>query len=326
MPNDMQPGLNKNVLLLESLTPDTEQVLHNHVQVFKALSPTSGGEVAVRQPVHAIITRGLGAVNAELIKHCHGLEIIARAGVGLDNVDVEFATAQGIKVINAPGSNADTVAEHTLALMLALQRRLYTSIEAVKDNRWDYRKSYGGDEIRGKILGILGMGNIGRRVAQLAQAFGMDIWYASQKPADVPYNLVSFKKLLVQADIISLHLPLTSQTRNLLNRASIAQLQPHTLIINTSRGEVIDQQALTEALLDKKIGGFAADVLIQEPPAVDDVLLKLDNVLVTPHSASLTGRTYHQMCLLTVQNTLSLLRSEAIDEKYIFNRQHLGGF
>ena len=272
MPNDMQPGLNKNVLLLESLTPDTEQVLHNHVQVFKVLSPTSGGEVAVRQPVHAIITRGLGAVNAELIKQCHGLEIIARAGVGLDNVDVEFATAQGIKVINAPGSNADTVAEHTLALMLALQRRLYTSIEAVKDNRWDYRKSYGGDEIHGKILGILGMGNIGRRVAQLAQAFGMDIWYASQKPADVPYNLVSFKKLLVQADIISLHLPLTSQTRNLLNRASIAQLQPHTLIINTSRGEVIDQQALTEALLDKKIGGFAADVLIQEPPAVDDVV------------------------------------------------------
>lgn len=313
----------KNVLLLENLTPDTEQFLGNHAQVFMASSPTTGGIIAAAHPVHAIITRGLGAVNADLIRQCEGLQVIARAGVGLDNVDVLAASNLGIKVINAPGSNADTVAEHTLSLMLALQRHLYPCLVAVKQHQWDYRKRYKGDEIRGKILGILGMGNIGQRVARLAVAFGMEVWYASEKPADVPYELVSFKKLLAQADIISLHLPLTPQTKNLLNRASISQLQPHTLIVNTSRGEVIDQQALTEALMEKRIGGFAADVLTQEPPSVDDVLLKLDNVLITPHAASLTARTYHDMCLLTVKNTLALLDGEDIDEKFIFNRDDL---
>lgn len=313
----------KNVLLLETVSEEAHRLLQDSVHVLEASSPFSGGELAEQHPVHAIITRGLGAVNPALIGRCRGLEVIARCGVGLDNVDVRFATGQGVKVVNAPGSNTDTVAEHTLGLMLALQRNLYNSIAAVKDGRWDFRKRYQGDEIRGKTLGVVGLGDIGQRVAKLALAFGMDVVYWSTGPKDVPYAFLSFDELLARADIISLHLPLTEGTRGLIDEAALNKMQEHTLLINTARGEIIGQEALVRALENRRIGGFASDVLAIEPPAAEDPLLKMDNVLITPHSASLTARTYNEMCVLTVRNTLALLRGEPVDNRFIFNYKEL---
>lgn len=316
--------MKKNILLLETVSEEADQLLRSGAEVFMADSPTSGPAIADKHPIHAIVTRGKGDVSAALIAKCPDLEVISRCGVGLDNVDVTSATDAGVKVVNAPGINADTVAEHALALMLSLQRQMFRSVSAVKDNDWAFRTIYQGDEIRGKTLGVLGLGNIGRKVAHLASAFGMQVIYWNlEEVAEVNYRFCTLEEILEGADIITLHLPLTEFTHHLLNEEAFEKMKPNALVINTSRGAVVDEEALLQALMQRKIGGFAADVLTVEPPAMDYALLQLDNVLVTPHSASLTARTYNEMCVLTVRNTLDLLAGKQIDERCIFNAKML---
>lgn len=316
--------MKKNVLLLETVSQEADDLLNKHLQVWPSASPYTGLDIAKKRPVHAIVTRGKGDVSETLIEGCPDLEVIARCGVGLDNINVASATRRGIKVVNAPGINADTVAEHALTLMLALQRQLLPSVLAVRKNDWDFRKNYSGDEIRGKTLGVLGLGNIGKKVAKLATAFGMSVIYWDQgEQQGVDYQFFSLEEVLQRSDIISLHLPLVPATHHLINADSLAKLRPHSIIINTSRGPVIDQQALVQALAKNHIGGFGADVLAVEPPETDDPLLKFDNVLITPHSASLTARTYNEMCVLTVQNTIDLLQGKSINQQFIFNRKDL---
>lgn len=315
--------INKNVLLLETVTEEADALLIENSNLFRSKDPYAGGEIAANHSIHAIVTRGKGDVSAELIDQCQELEVIARCGVGLDNIDVDHATQKGIKVVNAPGSNADTVAEHALSLMLMLQRQLFPSISAVKAQNWDFRKNYQGDEIRGKTLGVLGMGNIGQKVARLAKAFGMDIIFWDAFQPEVPYNQLPLDEVLQKADIISIHLPLTPKTQNLINSNTLKLVRRHCLIVNTARGGIIDQKALVKALGNGQLGGFAADVLNVEPPLPSDRFLQLPNVLVTPHNASLTKRTYNEMCVLTVQNTIQVLSGNPIDTRYIFNHKAL---
>ncbi|MEN0051226.1 MAG: NAD(P)-dependent oxidoreductase, partial [Bacteroidota bacterium] len=313
-----------NILLLESITDEALSILKKDSNVFASSSPFSGEEITEKYNIHAIVTRGKGDVSQTLISKCPDLQVIARCGVGLDNINVSFASQKGVKVVNTPGSNADTVAEHALALMLSLQRNLYNSISAVKSDNWDFRKNYQGDEIRGKTLGILGLGNIGSKVARLAEAFGLSIiyWDVAEK-SGINYPFLALEKVYERADIISLHLPLVEATKNLINENALQKMRSHCLLINTSRGGIINQDALLVALENHQIGGFAADVLATEPPHSDDPLLQLDNVLITPHAASLTATTYNQMCVVTAQNTIDLLQGKSINEKYIFNRKDL---
>jgi phosphoglycerate dehydrogenase-like enzyme len=323
-----------HILLLETIAPGADQILRAGATVHLSDSPTSGPSIAKQFDVSAIVTRGKGDVSAELIDLCPNLRVIARCGVGLDNVDVAYATVKGIKVVNAPGANADTVAEHTLALMLSLQRQIFASVTAVKAGNWAFRNSFGGDEIRGKTLAILGYGNIGKRVEQLALAFGMKVIHGARAAgsveprtqvqgeggnSDAASSGLPLKLLLAQADILSLHLPLTEATRGLLTADLLDLLPPEALIINTARGEVVDEAALTQRLQHGRLGGYAADVLSVEPPAPSSPLLALPNVLITPHAASLTARTYEHICTLTVENTLSLLNSNQIDSRFIAN-------
>jgi D-3-phosphoglycerate dehydrogenase len=204
-----------------------------------------------------------------------------------------------------------------------LQRNLYNSVAATKGNNWNFRVGYQGDEIRGKTLGILGLGDIGTRVAQLASAFGMQVLYWNKTQKETPYQQASLAELFQQSDVLSLHLPLTEETKHLLDEKAFAQMQAHALIINTARGAIIEKSALVAALQNNQIAGFAADVLDIEPPASDDPLLDMSNVLITPHSASLTATTYTEMCVLTAQNTVDLLNNKSIDNRYIFNQSQL---
>jgi D-3-phosphoglycerate dehydrogenase len=173
-------------------------------------------------------------------------------------------------------------------------------------------------------LGIIGMGNIGKKVAKIATALGMDVIYWSAKKEEVPYLFVEFDQLLKTSDSISLHLPLTSTTENLLGASAFSKMKPSALLINTARGGIIDQKELTSALQNKKLSGFAADVLTQEPPDIHDALLQLDNVLITAHLGSLTKTTYTKMCTMTVENTIAILAGGQPMANCIYNRNELG--
>ncbi len=312
----------QNVLLLETIAKEANDLLRASANVLLAETPLSGPAIARKHEIHAIITRGKGEVNTELIDLCPQLRVIARCGVGLDNVAVEYATAKGVRVVNAPGSNADTVAEHTLNLMLSLQRQTWAAVTAVKDGNWAFRNDFAGDEIRGKTLGILGFGNICRRVAILAKAFGMKVLHLAHpqvQAKDDGAMARNLNALLAESDILSVHLPLNVTTRQLMNTSTLQKTKPGVLIINTARGEIIDESALLAALKTGQVGGYAADVLTVEPPSPDSELVTLPNVLITPHAASLTARTYEVMCTITVQNTLGLLVGKDVDPRYVFN-------
>ena len=313
------------ILLLETVAEEAMKILLDtkEFETVLALDEKSLQEAIGNGNVSAIITRGKGQVRAELMDQLPQLQIIARCGVGLDNIDVEEATRRKIKVVNAPNSNANTIAEHTIALMLNLQRKLYSAFTMVKEGRWNDRGTYAGDELNGKTLGILGMGNIGKKVARIADALGMQVCYWSAEKEDVPYPMLPFEEVLKKSDVLSLHLPLTPQTSNLINAEAIGKMKEGALLINTARGPIIDQKALNDALESGKLGGFAADVLTEEPPSQNEPLISLPNTLITAHVGSLTKSTYTQMCVMTVNNTLSILKGMEPTKNCIFNRAQL---
>ncbi len=317
--------MSKNILLLETITDEAMLMLEKaqDVNVLTGFDKSSLKNQIANHSIDAIITRGKGQVDSSLLEQLPDLKVISRCGVGLDNIDVIAATKKNIKVVNAPNSNADTIAEHTIALLLMLQRNLYSTVTMTKEGRWADRNSYVGDESHSKTLGIVGMGNIGKKVAKIATALGMNVIYWSASKETVPYPFVSFEDLLKTSDSISLHLPLTSTTERLIDATALSKMKPTALLINTARGKIIDQDALYTMLIKKKIGGFAADVLADEPPLSSEPLLQLENVLVTAHLGSLTSTTYTKMCAVTVENTLAILRGEEPMEFCIYNRKEL---
>lgn len=315
------------ILLLESLHPDAEALLEAAGPVLRAVDPNQApDDLTDLTALRAILTRGRGRISKELLARCPSLEVIARAGAGLDNLDTKEAAARGIPVIFAPGANASTVAEHTLALMLDLVRGVSLWTRRTSSGGWEQRGSYQGAELRGLTLGIIGLGSIGRRVADLARAFGMQV-IAAQLPgrprevdaaADHSIERLPLEALLAVADVVSLHIPLTPSTRAFFGNKEFGQLKAGAWLINTARGELIDGAALRAALATSKLGGFAADVLDVEPPSADDPLLSDERVVLTPHVASLTGATYRELCVSTTRNVVHVLRGESPEARSVF--------
>jgi len=311
--------MKKTVLLLETVADEALALLIEQTNVAVGHDVEDLGDSTKYEQVHAIITRGKGKVDQTLMRACPNLEVIARCGVGLDNIDVTAATARGIKVVNTPGANAATVAEHTMALMLMSIRDLYRSVEQVKQDNWAWRNVYSGDELAGKTLGILGLGNIGKRVARLAEAFDMRVIYWNRSKQDVPYSYLPLEEVLGQADAVSLHLPFIPDSAPLIGATQLALMKPSAYLINTARGALIDHEALLNALATQQLSGFAADVLPELSPTISKALLSTPQVLVTPHASSLTATTYRQMCLLAVGNVLAILKGEEPDVRSIYN-------
>lgn len=242
----------------------------------------------------ALLVRNQTKVNADLLAQARLLKIIGRAGAGYDNIDVEAASQAGVVVCYSPEENAVSVAEHVFGLLLALARKIPGADRSVKNGGWE-RKKYHGFELMGKTLGILGLGKIGFRVALRAKAFGMRLLahdaYLSSTSLHVTESgatLVAMDQLLAESDFLSVHLPLTLETRGLLNRQSFSKMKPTAFIINTSRGEVLVEKDLALALQQGQLAGAALDVREKEPPAADSPLNGLDNVILTPHTAGLT--------------------------------------
>ena len=306
------------ILLLESLHPDAEALLATHRPLARAQDPNDPR--CDFDAVEAILTRGRGRISEALLLRCPRLRAIARAGVGLDNLDTRAASQLGIPVVFAPGGNAETVAEHTLALVLDVVRGISRQSRASAEGRWEERARYAGNEIRGLALGVLGFGNIGQRVARFAHMFGMRVLVLEREGRAVPapYTGVPLPVLLEESDVLTLHLPLTPDTRGFLGPREFDAMKPGAFIVNTARGALVDGPSLRAALASGRLGGFAADVLEVEPPAGGDALLDCDRVVLTPHTASLTMLTYRAMCMTTATNVLAILRGEAPDPHSLY--------
>ena len=243
------------------------------------------------QDADAIVVRSATKVTAPLIAAAPKLRVIARAGTGVDNVDVPAASARGIVVMNAPGANSISVAELAMGLILAMARHLPAADAAMKQGKWE-KKKFLGEEVREKVLGLAGLGRIGQEVARRAAAFGMriiahDPFISEQVPADLGVELVSLDEVFARADYVSLHMPSNEKTRNIVNAERLARAKKGIRIINTARGDLIDEKALADAIESGHVGGAALDVFDAEP-TVDHRLQKLPQVVATPHIAAST--------------------------------------
>jgi D-3-phosphoglycerate dehydrogenase / 2-oxoglutarate reductase len=258
----------------------------------------------------AIVIRSATKLDASLIERAHRLKVIGRAGVGVDNVDVDAATRRGIVVANAPESTVVSAAEHAIALMLALARNVPQAHSALKAGNWE-RSRYAGVELAGKTLGVLGLGRIGREVARRALGLGMrviayDPFVALERFRELGIEAASFPdELYVAADFLTLHLQLTNETRGLLGQAAFARMRDGVRIVNAARGELIDEAALLDAIRSGKVAGAALDVFSSEP--YSGPLLELDQVVVTPHLAASTTEAQDRAGVIIAEQVVSAL-------------------
>jgi len=257
----------------------------------------------------AIICLLTDRIDRGVIDAAPGLKVVSNVAVGYNNIDVAHARSRGIVVTNTPDVLTESVADFTWAMILAITRRISEGERLVRSGRWPgwALDQLLGSELRGKQLGLIGVGRIGRAVAMRAPAFGMRVVYASRRPIDVPHaEATSIDRVLNTSDVVSLHVPLTEETRHLIDKRAIARMKRSAYLINTSRGPVVDEEALAWALKQHLLAGAALDVYEQEPRVHPD-LLTLDNVLLLPHIASATTETRTAMADLAVGNALAVL-------------------
>ena len=279
------------VLICDPIAEQGVALLREHFTVDIRTSLSATDLLDVIGDYDAVIVRSATQINSAVIAQGQNLKVIARAGSGLDNVDTAVAATKGIAVVNSPDANTLAVAEHTLALMLALARRLPRADWGLKAGKWE-KKQFMGTGLAGKTLGLIGFGRIGRQVAVRARAFDMKI-LVNQRRLTPELGLaegvtaVDLLDLLPTADFVSLHLPLTPDTAGMIGAAQLTLMQPTAYLINTARGGLIDEDALLAALQDGRIAGAALDVFVSEP-AIDSKLAQHERVIATPHIAAST--------------------------------------
>src|SRR5437763_2386635 len=302
------------VLVTDTLAESGLAILRAASDVDLDYRPGLKGEQLLRAVAEsdALITRSGTAVTRELVNAGKRLRIVGRAGVGLDNVDVDACTERGILVINAPTANILSATEHTMAMLLALCRNIPEAHASVKRGEWT-RSKFMGIELSGKILGVIGLGRIGTRVTTRARAFGMrvlayDPYIAQTVGEKVGAEMVSLDDLLAQADVITVHTPLSDETRGMLGAKEIAKMKDGVIVLNIARGGLYDEKALADALASGKISGAAIDVYTDEPPPKDHPLLKLNNVVLSPHIGANTLEAQDRVAVQTSEMVVDALR------------------
>jgi D-3-phosphoglycerate dehydrogenase len=269
---------------------------------------------ALVQDVDGLIA-GLDEIDAAVIQAAPALKIIARYGVGVDRVDLSAATRQGVIVTNTPGANSAAVAELAIGMLLALARKLCLADRAVHNGEWPRLSGTG---LHGKTAGLVGLGAIGRLVASRLAAFGCQVlaydpYVGSDVSASCQASLVSLDELLERSDFVSLHVPVTPETRGLVNASFLRRMKPGALLINTARGELVDEADLFDALQQGSLAGAGLDCFTQEPPAAGHPLLNLPNVLLTPHSGSHTDEATSAMGRMALEACLTALGGQRPD-------------
>lgn len=303
-----------NVLVATDLTDESLTMLTSAADVAVQTVPPKTKPVreAIRD-VHALIARDEVQIDAELLEVAPKLKVIGRMSAGLNGIDIEAATSRGIVVTNTPGVSAIAAGEHTLALMLALSRRLVVTHTSLKEGWWLLdRKRQAGNQLFGKTLGIIGLGRVGSVVVQRCLAFGMtvlayDPYLSEDRVPDERVLLVGLRELLQRSDFVSIHVPATRDTRGMVDEAFVRQMKPGARLINTAFGGVMDEAAVAQALKDGHLGGLAVDVYTEEPP-YNSPLIGLDNVIHTPHVAENTVEATQDLSYQIVNQVLSALR------------------
>ncbi|MBL8350129.1 MAG: hydroxyacid dehydrogenase [Burkholderiaceae bacterium] len=296
----------------QHLVPEAQQILRDAGARIEFMpEPITEDALIERfgaEPVEAVLMRGSKPFTARVLDAARGLKIIAKNGAGVDSVDLAAAAQRGIAVAVAAGANADAVAEHSVAMMLSLVRNLSGLDRKVRTGAWE-GTAYQGRDFRGSTVGIVGYGSIGRSTARLAAALGAKVvvYKAARTEADTFELETDFDRLLGRVDVLSLHCPLTEQTRGLLGRREFALMKPGALLVNTARGPIVDEAALVESLRSGHLGGAGLDTFELEPIAADNPLLALDNVLLTPHVAGVTRNAALQVATRTARNIVDAL-------------------
>ena len=260
---------------------------------------------------HGLVIRSATKVNAKVIEAATNLKVVGRAGSGVDNVDLPAATKRGIVVMNTPGGNTITTAEHAFAMMLSLARRIPQATASMKGGKWEKSK-FMGMELQEKVLGIIGLGQIGSYVVKLAQGASMkvianDPYLAEDRAREMGVELVGLSELYRRADIISIHTTMTSETKHMIGVEAISQMKDGVRIVNCARGGLVDENALVEALTSGKVAGAAFDVFEKEPCAPDHPLLGLDNVIVTPHIGASTTEAQESVAISIAEQVVEYL-------------------
>jgi D-3-phosphoglycerate dehydrogenase len=312
----MSPSTPIQVWLEAPLFPHILAMLPDDVQVISAALPPAH-PCANARDAEVFIASSLVRYTGEVMDACPDLRLIARTGIGVDNVDVEAATERGVVVTNTPDGPTESTAEHTVAILLALAKRLKVGAENLAAGKWGPRSGLLiGDEVQGKTLGLIGLGRIGRRVAQICRlAFEMrvlayDPYVTSEQAAALGVELAEMERVISQADFLSLHVPATPETIRIMDRTRIASMKRGAYLLNLARGPLVDEGALLAALDSGQLAGAGVDVFDPEPPDATSRLRNHPLVVATPHIASLTKEGRERMERMAMERVLAFLAGE----------------
>jgi D-3-phosphoglycerate dehydrogenase len=266
--------------------------------------------VHVIKEYDALVIRSATKVTADIIEAADNLKVVARAGIGLDNVDIAAASKRGIVVMNTPEGNVITTAEHAIAMLLAVSRNIPQATESLRGGKWE-KKRFRGKEVYNKVLGVIGVGRIGRIVADRAKGLKMNViafdpYISSEVVEKLGIKAVSLDELFAQSDYITVHTPMTQETRNIINAEAFKKMRKGVFIINCARGGIVDEQALYDAIQAGIVGGAALDVFIKEPPK-DNPLLTLDQVIATPHLGASTDEAQENVAIAVADQVIEYL-------------------
>ncbi|MBA2550364.1 MAG: phosphoglycerate dehydrogenase [Nocardioidaceae bacterium] len=305
------------VLIAEELSPATVDALGPDFDIRHCNGTDRAELLAVLADVDALLVRSATKVDAEVLAVAARLKVVARAGVGLDNVDVRAATQSGVMVVNAPTSNIVSAAELTVGLMLAAARHLVPANVALKQGEWK-RSRYNGTELYEKTVGVVGLGRIGVLVAQRLSAFGMrviayDPYVQAGRAAQMGVRLVSLEDLMAESDFVTVHLPKTPETAGLIGDEQLHKVKPHLVLVNAARGGIVDERALFDALVDGRVAAAGLDVYAVEP-CTDSPLFGLDNVVATPHLGASTDEAQEKAGIAVARSVRLALSGELVPD------------
>jgi D-3-phosphoglycerate dehydrogenase / 2-oxoglutarate reductase len=305
--------MKKKILIVQPIHESGVRVFDDRFEVRVASDPSAATVIKEIKGVEGVVVR-MAPFTREIIAAADSLKVIGRHGVGVDTIDVKAATERGIVVVNTPEANALSVAEHTLTAIGALAKRVVVYDRAIRTGGWQIRDSYRAIDLDGRTLGLVGIGRIGSLVARKAgAAFNMkviafDPYVAPEKAREMGITLVATSEdVFRQADVVSMHTPLTPETRRFVNAARLGLMKPTAFLINFSRGEVVDEKALYTALKTGVIAGAAIDVYDPEPPLNDNPLYELENIILSPHSAALTQECVIRMAVGAAEGVVDVL-------------------